>query len=214
MDIYLAQLPEDPQGAHRAAWLVCPFVPGFRLPEPPRDGILVFTDSSPYAGQSPEDILQGKASLLECSSGLVLDFQRPASGETRRFAEALRSALPCPVACPPEYAEAGPVFLPPLAPHIPPDAQLAPWRGRDIWLDLSPCPEKLILTKAGCREEPGSIPQAPGYADDGLLCHYCIDISAPTQVQFTLWRTREDLQSLAKRAGIAHCLALRQEWDR
>ena len=120
MDIYLAQLPEEAEAAPGAAWLVCPFGPDFRLPEPPKEGILIFTDSIAYSGQRPEDILQGKSALFACSSGLVLDFQRPATLEARRFVEALRHALPCPVACPPGYAEGGPVFLPPLVPHIPP----------------------------------------------------------------------------------------------
>ena len=177
MDIYLAQLPEEAEAAPGAAWLVCPFGPDFRLPEPPKEGILIFTDSIAYSGQRPEDM------------------------------------LPCPVACPPEYAEGGPVFLPPLVPHIPPETQLGPWKGRDIWLDLSPCPTGLLLTAAGCREEPGAIPPEPGFGEEGLLCHYRIDIPAQKEVRFTLWRTRADLLALAQRPEVGHCIALRQEWE-
>lgn len=213
MDIYLAQLPEEAEAAPGAAWLLCPFGPDFRLPEPPKEGTLIFTDSIAYSGQRPEDILQGKSALFACSAGLVLDFQRPATLEARRFVEALRHMLPCPVACPPEYAEGGPVFLPPLVPHIPPETQLEPWKGRDIWLDLSPCPTGLLLTAAGCREEPGAIPPEPGFGEEGLLCHYRIDIPAQKEVRFTLWRTRADLLALAQRPEVGHCIALRQEWE-
>ena len=213
MDIYLAQYQSEPPTEAKAAWLVCPFAPGFQLPEPPRDGILIFTDSEPYGGQHPEDIFQGKGSLFSDAPGLVLDFQRPATPESRSFAEALRAALLCPVAAPPEYAGDGPVFLPPLKPHIPPESQLEPWKGQDIWLDLSPCPTNLVLTKAGCREAPGRTPESSGFSDKTLLCHYLIT-STEAAVRFTLWRTREDLLALAERAEIGHCVALRQEWER
>lgn len=214
MDIYLAQLQSEPPAEAKAAWLVCPFAPGFQLPKPPKGGILIFTDSSPYGGQSPEDLLQGSEAWFVGSPGLVLDFQRPATPESRSFVEELRDTLPCPVAAPPEYAGAGPVFLPPLKPHVPPEDQLAPWKDREIWLDLSPCPTELILTKAGCREAPGTIPASPGFEDRALLCHYRMDIPGETEARFTLWRTQGDLLALADREEIIHCIALQQEWNR
>ncbi len=212
MDIYLAQLQSELPAAANTAWLVCPFIPNFQLPEPPSGGILIFTDSSPYGGQCPEDILQGKGSLFTGSPGLVLDFQRPAAPEVCSLVASLRKALPCPVAAPPEYAGAGPVFLPPLKPHIPPENQLELWKGREIWLDLSPCPTELILTNGGCQERAGYIPHTLGFAEKDLLCHYRIDLSAENEARFTLWRTREDLLALAQQAGVTHCVALAQEW--
>lgn len=212
MDIYLAQPRSEGAAPPNSAWLVCPFTPDFHLPEP-KDGIFVFTDSSPCSGQRPEDILQGKCASFSGAPGLVLDFQRPAAPETRAFVEGLRSVLPCPVAAPPDYAGDGPVFLPPLKPHIPPDTQLEPWLGRDIWLDLSPCPTELLLTKDGCQEKPGTIPKAPGFEEKALLCHYRVTEFTESVVRFTLWRTREDLLALASQWDNVHYIALRQEWE-
>lgn len=199
MDFYLAMAPEALPAPYGRARLFCPFAE--ILPEYlPENGLPVLTDSTPYGNQSPEATAELLLPLVQNVKGVVLDFQREHQPGLRDFVEKLRVCLPCPVAAPPEYAgDTGPVFLPPIPPEEVPEGWLAPWKGKEIWLDFAPLAKTLILTPTGCTAQEGAEVRAPGFQDTALFCHYTIAVESSERVSFSLWRTEEDLKSLVSR---------------
>ena len=183
------------------------------LPEAlPEGALLVLDDSTPMGRQSIPEIagaLRGVLSRFSCR-GLVLDFQRPAIAPQRALAAFLRDRLPCPLAAPPEYApENCAVFLPPVP--IPQTVEdfLAPWQGREIWLDAGPGETTLRLTKQGCAVLPGPGGSTPGtFYDDALCCRYSIQ-AEPDGFSFRLRRDGQCVQALLSRAeGLSVTLAI------
>lgn len=195
--LYLAMAPSGalPRDVGYARFF-CPFDEAVQesLPE----GCLpIFTDSAPYRGQAPEEIASRWLPLLQGAPGIVLDFQRPRQPGLWAFVQGLRPLLPCPIAPVPEYADSeGPVFLPPIPPDTPLEEALAPWQGREIWLDLGICTRKLTLTPMGCRSEEWISEEAAGFSDDRLCCHYRIEHPEADTFRFLLWRSGPDIASL------------------
>lgn len=210
ISLYLAQPWGQPK-AENTAWLLCPFENGFLLPEK-CDGIFVFTDSTPYNGQSPETLFGDRLDILQGRPLLVLDFQRK-DPRLKAWVSALEQLLKCPAAAPPEYLGHGPVFLPPIPPDTLPQAAVEKWKGREIVLDLSPLPTKLTLTKTGCLATAAGITAGRYFEDEDLLCAYRLDTLSKEKAEFTLWRRKEQLLEMAQRLGVQTCIALRQEWD-
>ena len=147
-----------------------------------------------------------------------MDFQQQDVKQLQELAVHLTSALPCPVAAPPRYAKTlnGPVFLPPCPLHTHLEEYIAPWRGREIWLDLALDSTVVTLTPDGFRESvflPDPIPDI-GFEDSSLHCHYKIETENHS-ARFTLWRTKADLKMLTQEAydlGIKLTVSLYQEW--
>lgn len=208
----------------KIAWMACHFSPygsGLsNLPhELPEESLLVVDDITPIRNHDPEVITH---QLLQCMdslkiSGILLDFQRPGINETAELVSYLQNALPCPAAVTEHYAEGIdlPVFLSPVPPSVSLTEHLSPWKGREIWLDLSPWGETLKLTEDGCNSTP--LPPwesgRAGFSEETLLCHYQIT-SKETSAQFTLWRTEEDLHALLEEAeslGVCNTVGLYQE---
>lgn len=231
IDAFLAMTAAEMEGNRdlppHCGWMACHFSPygtGLtNLPASlPPDSLLILNDRIPIRDHDPEQILQQLKNVLETlyCRGLLLDFQRPGCEETQDLVKALLAALPCPVAVSEHYAADGdhPVFLPPvpLSTHL--ADYLAPWTGREIWLELALDGESLTLTEQGCTVLPLPYPDpnAPGFADDSLHCHY--SIAMKEAACFTLWRTREDLEALteeAARLGVTTCVGLYQElWNK
>ena len=192
------------------AWMACHFSPyGSGLsnlpPALPPDSLLILNDRIPLAEHDPELIvhqLQQTAEALSCC-GVLLDFQREGSAETAQLAAHLSKTLPFPVIVSDIYAAEldCPVFLSPCPHHIPLSQYIAPWQGREIWLDIASNAETILLTKERATITPlplGEIPEG-GHADSLLHCHYSIE-QREESVQFTLWRTQEDLELLIKNA--------------
>ena len=208
----------------KTAWMACHFSPyGTGLSCLPRtlppDSLLMVDDITPIRGHDPQHIaaqLAERAEALHCRS-ILLDFQRPDCPETAALVRYLCGALPCPVAVSSLYAgdvDAA-VLLPPVPPSVPLEAHLAPWTGRELWLELALDGEVITLTEDGARTTP--LPYAdiegPGFAEDTLHCHYQIELREDA-ARFTLWRTREDLKALTEEAdhfGISCCIGLYQE---
>lgn len=211
ISLYLARMPEEAPSKNDAL-LLCPFAPGFSLPPVPEGGILIFTDSTPYIGQPPEEIFGGKEALFAHISFLIADFQRQ-DYRLSSWIAALRRLLPCPVAAPPGYSEDGPVFLPPIPPDELPQGAIQKWQGREIILDLSPQPTRLTLTKSGCQRRAAAIPTGEFFEDETLLCAYRVTKQSADAVEFTLWREKRQLLEMARNLGISKCVALRQEWE-
>lgn len=184
----------------------------------PEGSILILNDRTPICGHDPELICN---QLWECidrlhCSGLLLDFQRPDCKDTIILARNLISALPCPVGLSDTYAGSFscPVFLPPPPLDEPLERHLVPWQGREIWLEAALDGMQLTLTPQGCQAEPIPSPAlSGGFRDEALHCHYTIQ-SCADFAKFTLYRTREDLDTLLEEAtslGISKAIGLWQE---
>lgn len=212
-----AELPPHP------AWMACHFSPygtGLtNLPgHLPKGSLLILNDRTPVHGHDPFLIASTVKELVhkwECS-GLLLDFQRPCCKQTESIVQEL-SRLDFPVAVSELYAVSidCPVFIgtPPL--RKPLEAHLAPWKGRELWLEAGLIGEVATVTETGTTFAPlppGEQPDCP-YRDDPLFCHYRTDTSSQ-EITFTLQRTQEDLDQLLCRGeelGIRQAVGLYQE---
>ena len=209
----------DPLPQH-PAWMSCRFSPSGKglcnLPSTlPEGTLLILDDQTPPAGHDAFLIrrqLEEILNLHRCA-GLLLDFQRPDSIETAEIAKTLLS-LPCPVCVSHLYAEdpSCPVFVPPCPLTTPMEQHLAPWQGREIWLEVALDRADYRIHKNGCQIRPASQEALPFY-DEKLFCHYGIRIE-PEQILFTMERKRTDLDILlvsAAACGVTRTVGLFQE---
>lgn len=210
--------PEKP------AWMACHFSPystGLsNLPtDLPPGSLLILNDRIPIHGHDPERITEQLATVVARFScdGVLLDLQRTTDDGYLPLTQFLSTALPCPVVLPASCAEGGktPVFLGPVPHHTSVAEYLAPWSGREIWLDAALDASVLRISDAGCRREPvhDPIPGSPCHQEEKLHCHYRIDLSE-NSADFLLWRTAEDLDSLlaeAEALGVCSAVSLYQE---
>lgn len=227
IDRFLAAVPaeirENRSLIPRLAYMGCHFSPSgpglSNCPKSlPRGSLLLLDDLTPIQGHDPQLAaaqLREVVAALACSA-LLLDFQRPVTQEAQNMALALLSSCPCPTALTAPYAREldCPVCLPPIPCHTPLDACLAPWKGREIWLEVSIGAEEITLTPEGPRESPlAEIPTGTAHRDAGLHCHYTIRLSEDSAI-FSLWRSAEDLADLEQQAeglGVTKTLGLWQE---
>ncbi len=208
----------------KTAWMACHFSPystGLsNLPKIlPPGSMVILDDITPIHGHDAEAIaarLRPRLEEMECS-GVLLDFQRPGYEEAGLLAERLSKALPCPVGVSALYGQtlSCPVFLPPAPPDVSLADYLAPWQGREIWLELALGGETITLTPAGATTSP--LPPAArltgGHRDEKLHCHYQIHTDADS-ARFTLFRTPEDLDALlteGEALGVTRAVGLYQE---
>ena len=189
------------------AWMSCHFsAQGLTdLPRSlPAGSLLILDDSTPPEHCTADAILDGLRNWLssQAVSGLLLDFQRPGNPFCEELAPVLSEALSCPVAVTESYAAftKGPVFLGLLPPHQGLKQQTEFFEGRELWMELGPSPEQILLTEHGASVTslPGSPPRCPQW-DLDLHCHYKISLSED-QAVFTLLRNREDLRALLRDA--------------
>ncbi len=182
----------------------------------PPDSLLLLDDAVPPGDHDPEQVvaeLSQAVSQLGCS-GVYLDFQRqniPVLGEIASLAQ----ALSFPVAVSAGYSQENhlPVVLPPAPLDTPLRRILAPWKGREIWIELALDAITLTLTPHGCQEGPCDQVPSQGFSEDKLHCHYTIQTQKDAAI-FRLWRTYADLQALMQEAqalGVTHTLGLWQE---
>ena len=208
----------DPNGEipQKTAWMVCPFSPEWTTPPALAPGsLLILTDEQIPVDADWEQILQA-VQAMDCG-GVVLDFQKPKAEQTAAFAAQLTASLPCPVAVSEAYA-AGldcPVFLSPCPHHVPLQEHLAPWAGREIWLDLAVDAEIITLTAEGAVIAPVVPEESPPlcHREERLHCHYSIETGTDF-ARFTLCRTKEDVDNLqlaAEALGVHTFVGLRQE---
>ena len=209
----------DPQPQH-PAWMSCRFSLSGKglcnLPSTlPEGTLLIIDDQTPPAGHDAFLIRRQLEEILNSHrcAGLLLDFQRPDSMETAEIAKTLLS-LPCPVCVSHLYAEdpSCPVLAPPCPLTTPMEQHLAPWQGREIWLEVALDRADYRIHKNGCQIRPASQEALPFY-DEKLFCHYGIRIE-PEQILFTLERKRTDLDILlasAAACGVTRTVGLFQE---
>ncbi len=205
------------------AWMACHFsssgdglsnIPAY-LPE---HSLLILDDSIPMANHRIERILQQLLGAVENlrPDGVLLDFQRPGASQTAELAEEILSVLPCPVGVSHHYAGNlnCPIFLPPIPAHKSPADYLAPYDGRELWLETAPVWERITVTEAGSqyRHLEGHAFSPGPHRDDTLHCHYGMAVREDSII-FSLCRTREDLNKLLREEnlGITRAVGLYQE---
>ena len=216
------EFPESPPFPPKIAWMACHFSPyttGLsNLPKAlPPGSLLILNDRTPICGHDPRSVefqLRDCLELWECEA-VLLDFQRDGIGETEALAKHLAQALPCPVVVSDFYASGldCPVFLPPLPHHMALADYLAPWQGRQIWLEAAMDAEIITVTEDGAEILPCGGSFSGGHRELQLHCHYKTEVS-DTSAVFTLWRTREDLEELlaeAESLGVCNAVGLYQQ---
>lgn len=211
----------------KLAWMACHFSPygtglSNRPEQLPKGAMVILNDRTPIHRHDPE-LVAGQ--LLETAEKteaacVLLDFQRPDCPETAAVAQAIVQAMTCPVGVSKLYAGAlsCPVFLPPPPLDQPLEAHLAPWQGREIWLEAALDAETITLTQEGPRFAPSNHWEGPetGFQDETLHCHYSVEIQT-NQIRFTLFRTWADLKALFQTAaglGVTQAVGLFQELGR
>ena len=209
----------------KLAWMACHFSPyGLGLSNLPRSlppgSLLMVDDITPIRGHDPgiiRDQLCACAESLRCR-GILLDFQRPHVEEAAVLVQALAEGLPCPLAVSHFYADlcTCAVCLPPVPPSEPPEAYFSPWKGRELWLEISTGAETIAVTETGTvvRSMSAPVPLDTDFFDETLLCHYRQEVREDTVV-FTLYRTMEDTALLTKKAknhGVINAVSLYQEF--
>ena len=202
----------------KLAWMACHFSPyGTALsnlpPKLPESAMVILNDRTPIHGHDPKSILCKLGELKPHL--LLLDFQQQEVEETAHLADFLVKNMDCPVGVTHWYGERldCPVFLPPVPPDVAVSDYLAPWQGREIWLEAALAGITYTVTANGSTAAPLPHPPKDGLADKDLHCHYKIE-EYISRVEFYLYRTPEDLQSLLKDAkshGVTTAVGLYQE---
>lgn len=231
LPLYLAMTAAEFTRARRLpthpAWMACHFSPygaGLcNLPERlPKGAMVLVNDRTPIHGHDPRVIAgQVRQLTLSLSPGCVLlDFQRPGEAETAAVVKAILESSACPVGVSAPYARglSCPVFLPPPPLHCPLELHLAPWDGRELWLEVFYDTEELVVTPQGTAAAPAlaEFPERPAFRDAALRCHYQI-LRQPSALRFRLWRTGEDLAALlvqGEAMGAVMAVGLYQEFQR
>ncbi len=204
-------------------YMACQFSPSgaglSNCPEAlPPGAMLILNDRTPLFGHDLQQIAQQLTGLVEqfACACVLLDFERPGVEAAAELATLLVRQLPCPVGVSAAYGKEldCPLFLPPVPPYQPVLDYLAPWQGRELWLELALDGADILLTPEGTKFSPPlPCPAVSGKHRDPLLhCHYTI---RPGETcLFQLGRTKEDLESLteeAERLGVTCTVGLWQE---
>lgn len=218
-----AEMQANSELPEHLGYMACHFSPyGSGLSNLPADlppgSMLILNDRIPCYGHDQQLITNQLLEAVEhfgCSC-VLLDFQRTGCEENAQLAKRLSEVLPCPAGISELYAETidCAVFLPPLPLDVPLAEYLAPWQGREIWLDAALDGVAITLTEAGCTYVPLPYPQlSGGFTDEALHCHYQME-TVHDAARFQLYRTVEDLTELLKKAenlGVNQAIGLWQE---
>ena len=187
----------------------------------PKASVLILNDRMPCQGHSA-DLVAGQladaVTHLGCES-ILLDFQRPPDPESSAMVGNLIRSLPCPVAVTEGFAEdfSCPVFLGPGPLHLPLEEHLAPWKGREIWLEAALCQESVKVSSQATLIAPifPTEQLSGGFYDEILRCHYRSQIRQDA-LEFTLFDTPESLDKKlepAREFGVTRAVGLWQELE-
>ncbi len=220
---YLAMTAEEIRShtpAAQLAYMACHFSPygtGItNIPTAlPKGSMLILNDRIPYLRHDFHEIarqLSQAAEALSCGC-VLLDFPRPDT--PRDLGPFLVTQLSCPVGLSPALAEdpKSAVFLPSLPPGGDLAAAVAPWQGREVWLEAIPEAVRVTVDARGSRRSPIPLCEDPlPFYDEGLCCRYRTGVF-PDRAEFTLQRGPQELQSLLKSAeklGVTKAVSLYQ----
>ena len=206
------------------AYMACHFSPYTEgisnVPEKlPSGSTLILNDRIPCDHHSA-DLVAGQLAAtvrrLDCQS-VLLDFERPPEEASLAMVRTILQALPCPVGVTESFAQdfSCPVFLSPPPLHMPLAAHLAPWQGREIWLEAALCQEQITVTKSGSNFCPIFPIQHldGGFYDPKLHCNYHTAVADDCLI-FTLFDTPDTLRDkleLAARLSVTRAVGLHQE---
>ena len=219
-----AEIRLAPQLPKNMAYMACHFSPyttGLsNVPDAlPPGAMLILNDRTPISGHDPNLIAQQLATAadnLKCSS-VLLDFERPGDPLTAAVVSAAVSGISCPVAVSKQYADglSCPVFLPTPLPNQRLEPWLAPWKGREIWLEAALDTVNITVTSQGshCVTLPYHDPPDDCQFDNTLHCRYQVEVK-PNEIVFTLYRCKEMLKDLlaeAEQMGITKAIGLHQQ---
>ena len=218
-----AELQNVAEAPANLAWMACHFsCYGTGLSNLPRqlpeNAMIIVNDRTPVRGHDKAVIAEQLNALYQQlkPAYFLLDFQRPDNPETQAIAESLVAALPCPVGVSSYYAEGlpCPVFLPPPEIDVSPENHLAPWKGREIWLEVAEDHQIATVTEAGCRFAPAEAKDTDNYLfDRQVFCHYQVKYS-PETATVHLHRGKAALHSLLEYAatlGVTLAVGLYQQ---
>ena len=190
------------------AWMACHFsaygIGISNVPQAlPQGTMLMLNDRTPICGHDPvlvAETLCNAAQNLGCGS-ILLDFQRADTSALIKVVEAVLERAGCPVGVSSLYANGldCPVLVPPILPSVPPEEALAPWKGREIWLELSTEGTEITVTEEGSRYTSLShfLPHEKTHSEPALFCHYEITVQED-RICFQLGRTKEDQDALVQ----------------
>lgn len=215
LPVYLALTAEEFSQAEplppKAGFMACHFSPyGTGLTDIPDQlppgTLLTVNDRIPMAGHSTGVILRQLQEAVDAlsSPAVVLDLQLRDRPEAAALAEALYRELPCPVVVPPWYGEKlqCPLLVPPVPLHRTVEEYLIPWKGRQVWLELSLMAQEVTIREDGCRFSSAPSPENPteGWEEDSLCCRYRHRVT-DDHITITMWRSTHHLKQLLHRAG-------------
>jgi hypothetical protein len=181
--------------------------------------MLLVNDRTPIHGHDPQRIAGQLLDAFEKLKfdSLLLDLERPNIDAYRELCHALAQRLPCPFGVSSEYARGldCAVFLPPAPLDSTLESYIAPWKGREIWLDIAPQAACVTITESGSSSWtlPFSPPPENAFCDEALHCRYRAELQADA-VLFHLWRDPPQIKKLighAQDLGVSKCIGLYQE---
>ena len=205
-------------------WLACHFSPSgpglSNLPKNlPPQSLLIIDDSTPFHEHQSDVILRQLQEIISALDvhAVLLDFQRPSTPDVQKLVAVLQEQLSCQVLAPPQYVtDHSPLFVPPCPLNIPLEKHLAPYQGREIWLDVAPLPVQITVTEKGTATQLLQIDQFQNtfHREPTLHCNYHIAVY-DDRVEFSLTRDSQALQCWLEKAqalGVAATVGLYQEW--
>lgn len=185
----------------------------------PEKAVLILNDRMHCCGHSADLVakqLQEAVEHLKCES-VLLDFQRPPDPESEFMVQTIIQTLSCPAAVTEAFAKglSCPVFLSPAPLHLPLEQHLAPWKGREIWLEAALCQEDIVVTQKGTQyiSHFPSEGLTGGFYEETLCCHYRTSTN-DERITFMLYDTPDSLEKkleLAQSLGVSRVVGLWQE---
>ena len=217
------ELQSKPQPDFPVAWMSCHFSPNnsglSNIPTSlPANSMLILDDCFPFQNHDKNIIADQLTEIFSRFQikKLLLDFQRPKTEDLINLHAHLCATLPCAIAVTESYAEKNDctVFLSPPPLHRALKDHIAPWKAREIWLEIAPATACYTVTENGCREEADS-PSEENYLHHDEILHVNYQITAwHDRVEFRLRRTQSEIAHLLKEAetlGISTAVGLYQE---
>lgn len=183
----------------------------------PEGSMIIVNDRTPPDRHDPQRILEQLRSLTETlkPDSILLDFQRAGFSLNQQLPQILVEGLPCPVGVTAEYAQHTncAVFLEPPPLHMPLSDYIAPWEGREIWLEAVSETKCYRITAEGCQiqsQEDCPLPE-PVLTEESLFFRYHLELADDAAV-FTLHRDKKSLDALLENAtGITRAIGLYQQ---
>lgn len=206
------------------AWMACHFSSSSEglsnLPERlPPDTMLILDDSTPFAGHDANRIKEELENVIKTHNCkyLLLDLQRPGDQDVAALCRQLTQSLPCPVIVSEDYGKdlCCPVFVSPPPLLTPLEDHLAPWEGRELWLEAALDRQVVMVTETGSSRFPcvDTDLTEPWFLEESLFCRYRWILEGRT-ARFTILRTKDDLSAMLNAAevfGVKGAVGLYQE---